>query len=281
MTGIWDHGYAYGCRQVIQSEEFFLKAVILAGGLGTRLSEETDIKPKPMIEIGYRPILWHIMKIYSAHGVNEFIVCCGYKGYLIKEYFANYFLHMSDVTFDLSKNEMTVHQNSAEPWRVTTVDTGEDTMTGGRLKRIYEYVKDDELFCFTYGDGVGDIDITSLIAYHKAQGKRATLTATRPPGRYGALKFDSEGHVERFEEKPEGDGSWINGGFFVLNPAVIDRIDDDSSSWEGEALAGLASDGELAAFRHFGFWQPMDTLREKIYLNELWNADKAPWKVWE
>ncbi|MDC1160494.1 glucose-1-phosphate cytidylyltransferase [Luminiphilus sp.] len=257
-----------------------MKAVILAGGLGTRLSEETDIKPKPMIEIGHRPILWHIMKIYSAHGVNEFVICCGYKGYLIKEYFSNYFLHMSDVTFDMSENSMQVHQNFAEPWKVTVVDTGEDTMTGGRLKRAYEYVKNDEAFCFTYGDGVGNVDITKLIMFHKGHGKQATLTATRPPGRYGALKFNSEGDVERFEEKPQGDGGWINGGFFVLSPKVVSRIEEDSSSWEGEPLSGLASDGELAAFKHEGFWQPMDTLREKNLLNDLWEANKAPWKVW-
>lgn len=257
-----------------------MKAVILAGGLGTRLSEETDIKPKPMIEIGHRPILWHIMKIYSAHGVNEFVICCGYKGYLIKEYFSNYFLHMSDVTFDMSENSMQVHQNYAEPWKVTVVDTGEDTMTGGRLRRAYEYVKNDEAFCFTYGDGVGDVDITKLIMFHKEHGKQATLTATRPPGRYGALKFNSEGDVERFEEKPQGDGSWINGGFFVLSPKVVDRIADDSSSWEDEPLSGLAQDGQLAAFKHEGFWQPMDTLREKNLLNDLWEADEAPWKVW-
>jgi len=257
-----------------------MKAVILAGGLGTRLSEETDIKPKPMIEIGHRPILWHIMKIYSAHGVNEFVICCGYKGYLIKEYFSNYFLHMSDVTFDMSENSMQVHQNYAEPWKVTVVDTGEDTMTGGRLRRAYEYVKNDEAFCFTYGDGVGDVDITKLIMFHKEHGKQATLTATRPPGRYGALKFNSEGDVERFEEKPQGDGSWINGGFFVLSPKVVDRIAEDSSSWEDEPLSGLAQDGQLAAFKHEGFWQPMDTLREKNLLNDLWEADEAPWKVW-
>lgn len=257
-----------------------MKAVILAGGLGTRLSEETDLKPKPMIEIGHRPILWHIMKIYSAHGVNEFVICCGHKGYVIKEYFANYFLHMSDVTFDMSNNEMTVHQNNAEPWQVTLVDTGEHTLTGGRLKRVAEHVKSEDAFCFTYGDGVGNIDITKLIEFHNEHGKQATLTATRPPGRYGALRFGENGLVDRFEEKPQGDGSWINGGFFVLNPAVIDRITDDSSSWEGEPLASLASDGELAAYHHEGFWQPMDTLREKNYLNELWNGGQAPWKVW-
>jgi len=258
-----------------------MKAVILAGGLGTRLSEETDQKPKPMVEIGHRPILWHIMKIYSAHGVNEFIICCGYKGYMIKGYFANYFLHMSDVTFCMKDNSMQVHQNHAEPWRVTLVDTGENTQTGGRLRRVRDYVKDEEAFCFTYGDGVGNIDILALIQFHQIHGKQATLTATRPPGRYGALKFGPNDSVERFQEKPEGDGSWINGGYFVLSPKVIDRIADDSIGWEGAPLAGLARDGQLAAFKHEGFWQPMDTLREKVYLNELWNSGKAPWKVWK
>ena len=257
-----------------------MKAVILAGGLGTRLAEETDLKPKPMVEIGGKPILWHIMKIYSAHGVNDFVICCGYKGYMIKEYFANYFLHQSDVTFCMKSNSMQVHQNNAEPWTVTLVDTGENTMTGGRLKRVRQYVKDEEAFCFTYGDGVGDVDITSLIAFHQQHGKQATLTATRPPGRYGALKFGPNNTVDHFQEKPDGDGSWINGGFFVLHPSVIDRIENDSSSWEGEALSGLAKDGQLSAFKHAGFWQPMDTLREKIMLNDLWNSGKAPWKVW-
>jgi glucose-1-phosphate cytidylyltransferase len=257
-----------------------IKSVILAGGLGTRLSEETDLKPKPMVEIGGKPILWHIMKIYSAHGVNDFVICCGYKGYMIKEYFANYFLHQSDVTFCMKSNKMQVHQNNAEPWTVTLVDTGENTMTGGRLKRVRDYVKDEEAFCFTYGDGVGDVDITSLIAFHQQHGKLATLTATRPPGRYGALKFGPNDVVDHFQEKPDGDGSWINGGFFVLHPSVIDRIENDASSWEGEALTGLANDGQLSAFKHTGFWQPMDTLREKIMLNDLWNSGKAPWKVW-
>jgi glucose-1-phosphate cytidylyltransferase len=257
-----------------------MKAVILAGGLGTRLSEETDLKPKPMVEIGGKPILWHIMKIYSAHGVNDFVICCGYKGYMIKEYFANYFLHQSDVTFCMKSNSMQVHQNNAEPWTVTLVDTGENTMTGGRLKRVRDYVKDEESFCFTYGDGVGDVDIASLIAFHQQHGKQATLTATRPPGRYGALKFGPNDLVDHFQEKPDGDGSWINGGFFVLHPSVIERIENDSSSWEGEALTGLANDGQLAAFKHAGFWQPMDTLREKIMLNDLWNSGNAPWKVW-
>jgi len=258
-----------------------MKAVILAGGLGTRLSEETDLKPKPMVEIGGKPILWHIMKTYSAHGVNDFVICCGYKGYMIKEYFANYFLHQSDVTFCMKNNNMNVHQNNAEPWTVTLVDTGENSMTGGRLKRVKDYIKDEEAFCFTYGDGVGNVDITRLIKFHQAHGKQATLTATRPPGRYGALKFGPDDSVERFQEKPQGDGSWINGGYFVLSPKVINRIADDSSIWEGEPLSSLAKEDQLSAFKHDGFWQPMDTLREKVYLNELWNTGKAPWKVWE
>jgi len=257
-----------------------MKAVILAGGLGTRLSEETDLKPKPMVEIGGKPILWHIMKTYSAHGVNDFVICCGYKGYMIKEYFANYFLHQSDVTFCMKNNNMNVHQNNAEPWTVTLVDTGENSMTGGRLKRVKDYIKDEEAFCFTYGDGVGNVDITRLIKFHQAHGKQATLTATRPPGRYGALKFGPDDSVERFQEKPQGDGSWINGGYFVLSPKVVDRIADDSSSWEGEPLSELAKEGQLSAFKHDGFWQPMDTLREKNLLNELWDSGKAPWKVW-
>jgi len=257
-----------------------MKAVILAGGLGTRLSEETDLKPKPMVEIGQKPILWHIMKTYSAHGVNEFVICCGYKGYVIKEYFANYFLHMSDVTFCMKDNNMKVHQNNAEPWTVTLVDTGENTLTGGRLKRVYEYIKDEEAFCFTYGDGVSDVDVTKLIEHHKQHGKQATLTATRPPGRYGALVIVDDS-VDHFEEKPDGDGSWINGGYFVLDPKVIERIKDDQTSWEGEPLSSLAQDGELSAFKHEGFWQPMDTLREKNLLNDLWESGKAPWKVWQ
>ena len=257
-----------------------MKAVILAGGLGTRLSEETDLKPKPMVEIGGKPILWHIMKIYSAHGVNNFVICCGYKGYMIKEYFANYFLHQSDVTFFMKDNRMQVHQNNAEPWIVTLVDTGENTMTGGRLKRVKDYVKDEKAFCFTYGDGVGNVDITRLIQFHQSHGKQATLTATRPPGRYGALKFGPDDSVERFQEKPQGDGSWINGGFFVLSPKVIERIEQDSTAWEREPLDGLAKDGELVAFKHDGFWQPMDTLREKNLLNELWDSGKASWKIW-
>jgi len=257
-----------------------MKAVILAGGLGTRLSEETDLKPKPMVEIGGKPILWHIMKIYSAHGINEFVICCGYKGYVIKEYFANYFLHTSDVTFHMKDNEMEIHQNNAEPWSVTLVDTGESTMTGGRLKRVKNHLKDEEAFCFTYGDGVGDIDITKLIAFHMSHGKKATLTATRPPGRYGALLLAANDSVDHFEEKPQGDGSWINGGFFILHPSVIDLIENDSTTWEQEPLKGLAASNELHAFKHDGFWQPMDTLREKNMLNDLWEAGAAPWKVW-
>jgi glucose-1-phosphate cytidylyltransferase len=258
-----------------------MKAVILAGGFGTRLSEETDIKPKPMVEIGNNPILWHIMKIYSHYGVNDFIICCGYKGYMIKEYFANYFLHMSDVTFCMKDNSMKVHQNNAEPWTVTLVDTGEDTLTGGRLKRVYQYVKNEKSFCFTYGDGVGNIDVAKLIEHHNKFGKQATLTATRPPGRYGALKIKSENIVENFQEKLDGVNSWINGGFFVLSPKVIERIDDDLTSWEDRPLSSLAADGELTAFKHNGFWQPMDTLREKKTLNSLWDSGKAPWKVWK
>ena len=256
-----------------------MKAVILAGGLGTRISEETHLKPKPMIEIGGKPILWHILKMYSAHGVNEFVICCGYRGYVIKEYFANYFLHMSDVTFDMVNNRMEVHHKHAEPWRVTLVDTGDDTLTGGRLKRITDYVKDDEAFCFTYGDGVSDVDISKLIAFHKQHGKLATITAVLPPGRYGALDMDGE-VVQGFTEKPRGDGGLINGGFFVLSPKCLDRITDDSTSWEGEPLASLAADRQLRAFEHTGFWQPMDTLREKNILENLWQTDQAPWKTW-
>jgi len=258
-----------------------MKAVILAGGLGTRLSEETDIRPKPMIEIGGRPILWHIMKIYSHYGVNEFIICCGYKGYLIKEYFANYFLHMSDVTFDMVNNKMDVHHNKSEPWKVTLVDTGENSMTGGRLKRVQSYVDKDEAFCFTYGDGVGNIDIRALINFHSAHGKQATLTATRPPGRYGALSLnDTDCTVDHFQEKPEGERSWINGGFFILSPKVFSLIENDSDVWEGSPLTHLAETGQLSAFKHDGFWQPMDTLREKNLLDGLWKSGKAPWKVW-
>ena len=256
-----------------------MKAVILAGGLGTRLSEETDIKPKPMIEIGMRPILWHIMKIYSSHGVNEFIVCCGYKGYLIKEYFANYFLHMTDVTFHMKSNTLEVHNRKAEPWQVTVVDTGAEAMTGGRLKRVREFIG-NETFCFTYGDGVADVNIHSLVEYHRQQGRQATLTAVQPPGRYGALQLEAGGAVTGFQEKPEGDGGWINGGFFVLESDVIDRIQDDSTVWEQEPLKGLANDGQLSAYHHGGFWQPMDTLRDRNLLEKLWSAGKAPWKVW-
>ena len=256
-----------------------MKAVILAGGLGTRISEETHTKPKPMIDIGGKPILWHIMKVYSAHGVNDFVICCGYKGYLIKEYFANYFLHMSDITFDMSKNSMEVHQRSAEPWRVTLVDTGEDTMTGGRLKRVASYIQDEDAFCLTYGDGVSDVNITDLIAFHKAQNVKATLTATLPPGRFGALDI-ADGKVGSFREKPKGDGAMINGGFFVLSPSVLELIDGDATVWERGPLETLADEGQLAAYQHTGFWQPMDTLRDKTYLEELWAAGSAPWKVW-
>jgi len=257
-----------------------MKAVILAGGLGTRISEETHLKPKPMIEIGGKPILWHIMKIYSAHGVNDFVICCGYKGYIIKEYFANYFLHMSDVTFDMQKNEMKVHQRKAEPWRVTLVDTGEDTMTGGRLKRVAPYVESEDAFCFTYGDGVGDVDITALVAFHRNEGRLATLTATQAPGRFGSLSLDA-GRITSFTEKPRGDGNWINGGFFVLSPRVIERIEGDMTLWEREPMESLARDGEFSAFFHEGFWQPMDTLRDKNLLEQLWASGKAPWKVWK
>jgi glucose-1-phosphate cytidylyltransferase len=257
-----------------------MKAVILAGGLGTRISEETHLKPKPMIEIGGKPILWHIMKMYSAHGVNDFIICCGYKGYLIKEYFANYFLHMSDVTFDLAKNEMQVHQQKAEPWRVTLVDTGEESMTGGRLKRVASYLQQEEEFCFTYGDGVSSVNLTELVAFHRRHRKQATLTAAYPPGRFGALDINPDGAVNSFKEKPKGDGAMINGGFFVLSPKVIDLIDDDKTIWERKPLELLAEQGQLSAFAHEGFWQPMDTLRDKVYLEELWQSGKAPWKMW-
>ena len=256
-----------------------MKAVILAGGLGTRISEETYLKPKPMIEIGGKPILWHILKMYSRHDINDFVICCGYKGYVIKEYFANYFLHMSDVTFDMSQNTMEVHQQSAEPWRVTLVDTGDNTMTGGRLKRVADFVKDEDLFCLTYGDGVSDVNITKLIAFHKAQNVKATLTATIPPGRFGALDL-SGSKVNSFMEKPKGDGALINGGFFVLSPQVIDYIAGDQTIWEREPLERLAQEGNLAAFEHPGFWQPMDTLRDKTRLEELWQSNQAPWKTW-
>ncbi|MDA4107535.1 glucose-1-phosphate cytidylyltransferase [Mycolicibacterium holsaticum] len=256
-----------------------MKAVILAGGKGTRLTEETVARPKPMVEIGGRPILWHILKHYSSHGINEFVVCCGYKGYMIKEYFANYFLHMSDVTFDMSENRMEVHEHYAEPWRVTLVDTGDETMTGGRLKRVAPYIRDDEAFCFTYGDGLSDVDIASSIEFHRQHGRHATVTAVLPPGRYGAIERDGD-RVARFVEKPRGDGGFINGGFFVLAPAVLDYIDGDQTAWEGPPLARLAADGELMAFGHSGFWQPMDTLRDKNTLEELWDSGHAPWKCW-
>ncbi len=256
-----------------------MKAVILAGGLGTRLSEETDIKPKPMIAIGGRPMLWHIMKIYSAHGINDFVICCGYKGYMIKEYFANYFLHMSDVTFDMASNSMHVHENKAEPWKVTLVDTGEHTMTGGRLKRVSSYLENEDAFCFTYGDGVGDVDITRLIAFHKQQGALATLTATQPPGRFGAISMDKD-RVTGFREKPQGDGGYINGGFFVLSPKVLDYIAGDATTWERDPMERLASESQLAAYVHDGFWQPMDTLRDKNYLEAAWQSGTAPWKCW-
>lgn len=257
-----------------------MKAVILAGGLGTRISEETHLKPKPMIEVGGRPILWHILKMYSSHGINDFVICCGYKGYIIKEYFANYFLHMSDVTFDMQHNEMEVHHKKAEPWRVTLVDTGEETLTGGRLKRVAEHIQDEEVFCFTYGDGVADIDITREIAFHHQHGKLATVVAVQPPGRYGALERFGD-QVTGFIEKPRGDGGLINGGFFVLSPKVLEQIDGDQASWEGAPLTQLARQGELMAFEHTGFWQPMDTLRDKNLLEELWSSGKAPWKTWQ
>lgn len=257
-----------------------MKAVILAGGLGTRLSEETVMRPKPMVEVGGRPILWHIMKMYSAHGINDFIICCGYRGYVIKEYFANYFLHMSDVTFDMENNRVEILDGRAEPWRVTLVDTGEATMTGGRLRRVAPYLRDEENFCFTYGDGVADLNIRSTIDYHLSHGKAATLTAVTPPGRFGALDIQ-DGRVLNFKEKPKGDGGLINGGFFVLNPSVIDYINDDSTIWEQEPLMALAHNNEMMSFEHQGFWQPMDTLRDKQHLEALWAAGEAPWKVWE
>jgi glucose-1-phosphate cytidylyltransferase len=256
-----------------------MKAVILAGGLGSRISEESHLRPKPMIEIGGRPILWHIMKIYSHYGVDDFIICLGYRGYFIKEYFANYFLHMSDVSFDLSENRMEVHERHAEPWRVTLIDTGPETLTGGRLKRVKEYVGGSESFCFTYGDGIANLDIAALIRFHKEQGRLATLTAIQPPGRYGAVKLD-ESRVLTFAEKPAGDGAWINGGFFVLDPGAFGYIEGDETSWEGDALVRLSREGELSAYRHAGFWQAMDTLRDKNQLEELWQSGKAPWKVW-
>lgn len=256
-----------------------MKAVILAGGYGTRISEESSTRPKPMIEVGGRPILWHIMKIYSAYGINEFVICCGYKGYIIKEYFANYFLHMSDVTFDLTNNEMQVHRQNAESWKVTLVDTGEATQTGGRLKRVRSYIGDED-FCMTYGDGVGDVDISASIEFHKEHGRLATMTAVQPPGRFGALELHGA-KVQRFLEKPHGDGGWINGGFFILSPKVIDLIEGDLTLWEREPLERLAMEDQLRAFFHQGFWQPMDTLRDKQALEDAWAADRAAWKVWK
>jgi len=256
-----------------------MKAVILAGGLGSRIAEETSVRPKPMIEIGGKPILWHIMKIYSYHGINEFIICCGYKGYVIKEYFSNYLLHMSDLTFDMSANTVEVHNRKAEPWRVTLVDTGEHTMTGGRIKRISKYIENDDVFFMTYGDGVGDVDITKLLAFHKSNDTLASLTAVFPPGRFGALEI-ADGRVLSVKEKPQGDGASVNGGYFVLSPKVLDLIEDDQTVWERGPLEALVERGQLASYVHTGFWQPMDTLREKNYLEELWQSGKAPWKVW-
>jgi glucose-1-phosphate cytidylyltransferase len=256
-----------------------MKAVILAGGFGTRIAEETSTRPKPMIEIGGKPVLWHIMKLYSFHDINEFIICLGYKGYMIKEYFANYFLHMSDVTFDMSNNKMEVHQNSAEPWTVTLVDTGDDTMTGGRLKRVSDYIGAQD-FCFTYGDGLSDVDIGKLVDFHKSNGSLATVTAVQPPGRFGSLDV-KHSKIVGFKEKPQGDGAWVNGGFFVLSPKVIDYIEGDQTVWERGPVERLAQERQLSAFSHLGFWQPMDTLRDKIHLEKLWDSGKAPWKVWE
>jgi len=255
-----------------------MKAVILAGGLGTRISEETQVRPKPMVEVGGRPVLWHIMKLYSVHGIHDFVICLGYKGYMIKEYFANYFLHMSDVTFDMKENRMEVHQRHADPWKVTLIDTGEATMTGGRLKRVREYVG-DEPFCFTYGDGLGDVDITRLIAFHREQKTFATVTTVQLPGRFGALDIE-RGRITGFREKPTGDGGWINGGFFVLSPGVFGYLEGDSTIWEREPLERLARENQLAAFQHRGFWQPMDTLRDRTLLEELWASGQAPWKIW-
>jgi len=257
-----------------------MKVVILAGGFGTRLSEETGVRPKPMVEIGGKPILWHIMKIYSAYGLNDFIICLGYKGYFIKEYFSKYFLHMSDITFDLKSNSMEVHNNGVEPWKVTLIDTGENTMTGGRLKRVGDYIG-NETFCFTYGDGVSDVNIKELIGFHRSQMTMATLTAVQPPGRFGVINVTEEhNRIKSFKEKPKGDGSWVNAGFFVLEPEVLNYISDDSSVWEQEPMQKLANEGMLSAYKHYGFWQPMDTLRDKSYLEDIWNSGKAPWKVW-
>jgi glucose-1-phosphate cytidylyltransferase len=257
-----------------------MKAVILAGGLGTRLIEETSLVPKPMIEIGGKPILWHIMKIYSAHNVQDFVICCGYKGYIIKEYFSNYALHMSNVTFNMADNSMEIHQSSAEPWTVTLVDTGESSMTGGRLKRVRRFLDHDKPFCFTYGDGVADVDVTKLLASHERSGRLVSLTATRPPGRFGALRIGNNDQVTEFEEKPRGDRGWINGGFFVAHPSALDYVSGDQTSWEAEPLTRLAAEGQLGAFKHEGFWQPMDTLRDRNQLNDLWASGKAPWKIW-
>lgn len=256
-----------------------MKAVILAGGLGTRLSEETQLRPKPMVEIAGRPILWHIMKLYAHHGVHEFIVCCGYKAYMIKEYFANYFLHNSDVTFDLRSNEMKIDTSAAEPWKVTLVDTGEQTQTGGRLKRVYDHIKDEREFCFTYGDGLTDLNIAKTIEYHRAHGKMATVTAVQPPGRFGALQLEGDS-VAAFTEKPKGDGAYINGGFFVLSPRVVQHIEKDETIWEKEPMESLAKSGQMKAYLHNGFWQAMDTLRDKNHLEELWKTGRAPWKLW-
>jgi len=256
-----------------------MKAVLLAGGLGTRFAEETDVRPKPMIEIGGKPILWHIMKIYSSHGINDFIICLGYKGYIIKEYFSNYFLHQSNVTFDMRENKMEVLEKNAEPWRVTLIDTGDDTMIGGRIKKILPYVGQDEAFCVTYGDGVADINITESIAFHRREGRLATVTATQPPGRFGAINYDGA-RVTGFQEKPRGDGGWINGGFFVLSPKVGDYIEGDSTVWEREPMINLANESQMSVFFHDGFWHPMDTLRDKRYLEDLWLSNKAPWKKW-
>lgn len=278
-SGPFRTSFDKGAKNSTQHSADIMKCVILAGGFGTRISEETHLKPKPMVEIGGMPILWHIMKLYSAHGVNDFVICCGYKGYVIKEYFANYFLHMSDVTFDMANNRMQVHQRHAEPWKVTLVDTGENTFTGGRLKRVLPYIRDDEAFCFTYGDGVADINVSAEISFHRKHGRLATVTAVRPPGRYGALSV-SDGKVTGFLEKPRGDGGVINGGFFVLSPRCLDFIEGDETSWEGTTLPSLAEHGELMGFQHDGFWQPMDTMRDKAALEELWASGKAPWKTW-
>jgi glucose-1-phosphate cytidylyltransferase len=257
-----------------------VKAVILAGGRGTRISEETDVRPKPMIEIGGRPIVWHIMKLYTAHGVTDFVICLGYKGYLIKEYFANYHLHVSDVTFDVGAGSMEVHQNAAEPWRVTLIDTGEETMTGGRLKRVARYLDDGD-FCFTYGDGVSDLDISATIEFHRSHGRLGTVTAVRPPSRFGVIETGDDDRIERFREKPRGEGGWINGGFFVLSPKVLDYIEGDATAWEQEPMTRLAEEGQLVSYRHEGFWYAMDTVRDRMQLEEMWDGGRAPWRVWD